>query len=276
MGVEHIKLEVRDVDANVQREIGRIHSLELLEDVISIAHGVNFDSISMDYLIGLPGQTADSCEQSIESILSLGPDWLVCLPFHRRESLFPHQIAVDTQHLPSLADRMVMFNQVQTDLTEAGYELVGLNLFAKPDHELAVAQRNGTLALNVLGYGADADLAVLGIGLGALGELPGLVLQNETRLSTWHQQVESGVLSASSAVRSDEGEVLQRKVMRRLMCRQSITVDSLTETQREKWIVPLSDQGYAEEEAGIYRLTELGLTMLPHVWTDSSPAFRAF
>jgi oxygen-independent coproporphyrinogen-3 oxidase len=276
LGVEQIKLEVRDVDANVQREIGRIHSLELLEDVISIAHGVNFDSISMDYLIGLPGQTADSCEQSIESILSLGPDWLVCLPFHRRESLFPHQIAVDTQHLPSLADRMVMFNQVQTDLTEAGYESVGLNLFAKPDHELAVAQRDGTLALNVLGYGADADLAVLGIGLGALGELPGLVLQNETRLSTWHQQVESGVLSASSAVRSDEGEVLQRKVMRSLMCRQSITVDSLTETQREKWIVPLSDQGYAEEEAGIYRLTELGLTMLPHVWTDSSPAFRAF
>ena len=157
--------------------------------------------------------------------------------------MFPHQIAVDTQHLPSLADRMVMFNQVQTDLTEAGYESVGLNLFAKPDHELAVAQRDGTLALNVLGYGADADLAVLGIGLGALGELPGLVLQNETRLSTWHQQVESGVLSASSAVRSDEGEVLQRKVMRSLMCRQSITVDSLTETQREKWIVPLSDQG---------------------------------
>ena len=137
-------------------------------------------------------------------------------------------------------------------------------------------ERDGTLALNVLGYGADADLAVLGIGLGALGELPGLVLQNETRLSAWHQQVESGVLSASSAVRSDEGEVLQRKVMRSLMCRQSITLDSLTETQREKWIVPLSDQGYAEEEAGIYRLTELGLTMLPHVWTDSSPAFRAF
>ena len=276
LGVEHIKLEVRDVDANVQREIGRIHSLELLEDVISIAHGVNFDSISMDYLIGLPGQTVDSCEQSIEAILSLGPDWLVCLPFHRRESLFPHQIAVDAQHLPSLADRMVMFNQVQTDLTEAGYEWVGLNVFAKPDHELAVAQRDGTLAVSVLGYGSDADLTVLGIGLGALGEMAGLVVQNETRLSSWHQQVESGVLSVASAVRSDDSEALQRKVMRRLMCRQSIAVDSLSETQREKLIVPLTTQGYAEEAAGAYRLTELGLTMLPHVWTDSSPAFRAF
>ena len=276
LGVEHIKLEVRDVDANVQRKIGRIHSLELLEDVISIAHGVNFESISMDYLIGLPGQTADSCEQSIESILSLRPDWLVCLPFHRRESLFPHQIAVDSQQLPSLADRMVMFNQVQTDLSEAGYEWVGLNVFAKPDHELAVAQRNGTLALNVLGYGADADLAVLGIGLGALGELPGLVVQNETRLSAWHQQVESGVLSVASAVHSDDIELLQRKVMRSLMCRQSIAADSLTKTQRQKWILPLTGQGYVEEDAGAYRLTELGLTMLPHVWTDSSPAFRAF
>ena len=102
LGVEHIKLEVRDVDANVQREIGRIQSLELLEDVISIAHGVNFDSISMDYLVGLPGQTVDSCEQSIDAIVSLGPDWLVCLPFKRRESRFPHQIAVDFT-APSLA-----------------------------------------------------------------------------------------------------------------------------------------------------------------------------
>ena len=276
LGVEHIKLEVRDVDANVQREIGRMHSLELLEDVISIAHGVSFESIGMDYLIGLPGQTVESCAQSIEAILSLGPDWLVCLPFHRRESLFPHQIAVDTQHLPSLTDRMVMFNQVQTDLTQAGYEWVGLNMFAKPQHELAVAQREGTLALNVLGYGTDVDLSVLGVGLGALGELPRLVTQNQTNLADWHQQVESGSLSVASAVRSDDSEVLQRKVMRSLMCRQSISVESLTETQRENWIRPLARQGYADETSGGYRLTELGLTMLPHVWTDSSPAFRAF
>ena len=276
LGVGQLKLEVRDVDAKVQQEIGRIHSLELLEDVISIAHGVKFESLGMDYLIGLPGQTVESCEQSVEAMVSLSPDWLVCLPFHRREAVFPHQIAVDAQHLPSLADRLAMFNQVQVGFDDAGYQWVGLNVFAKPDHELAVAQREGSLALNVLGYGTDADLAVLGIGLGALGELPGLVVQNETRLSTWHQQVESGVLSAASAVHSDDSEVLQRKVMRSLMCRQSIAVDSLTETQRHKWIVPLTAQGYAEEEAGIYRLTELGLTMLPHVWTDSSPAFRAF
>ena len=276
LGVEHLKLEVRDVDANVQREIGRIHSLALLEDVISIAHGVNFESIGMDYLIGLPGQTMDTCEQSMEAILSLTPDWLVCLPFHRRESLFPHQIAVDSAHLPSIADRMVMFNQVQMDFTEAGYEWVGLNVFAKPDHPLAVAQRDGSLALSVLGYGTDADLAVLGIGLGARGELPGLVMQNETRLSAWHNQIESGVLSVASAVRSDDSETLQRMVMRNLMCRQSISVDSLTESQREKWILPLTGQGYAEEDEGVYRLTELGLTVLPHVWTDSSPAFRAF
>ncbi len=171
LGIGHIKLEVRDVDATVQREIGRIHSQELLEDVISIAHAVNFESISMDYLIGLPGQTPGSCQQSIDAMLSLGPDWLVCLPFHRRETVFPHQIAVDVQQLPSLADRLVMFNRVEQHMTEAGYEWVGLNVFAKPDHELAVAQREGTLALNVLGYGADADLNIMGIGLGALSEL---------------------------------------------------------------------------------------------------------
>ena len=207
---------------------------------------------------------------------SLGPDWLMCLPFKRRESLFPHQIAVDSQHLPSLADRLFMFNQVQTGLTDAGYEWVGLNVFAKPDHELAVAQREGSLALNVLGYGTDEAESVLGIGLGALGELPGLVLQNQTRLSTWHQIVESGSLSASSAVVSDESEVLQRKVMRRLMCRQDISLSSVSDEQKDSWLAPLVSQGYVEETQTDYRLTELGRSMLPHIWTDSSPAFRAY
>ena len=276
LGIGQIKLEVRDVDANVQREIGRIQSLELLEDVISIAHGVNFESISMDYLLGLPGQTAESCEQSVEAICSLNPDSLTCLPFKRRESLFPHQIAVDSQHLPSLADRLFMFNSLQQGLTSAGYEWVGLNVFSKPDHELAVAQRQGTLALNVLGYGTDEGLNVLGLGLGALGELPGLVVQNQTRLAAWHETVESGSLSAASAVISGDAEVLQRKVMRGLMCRKDISISSLTALQKKRWVEPLVSQGYVEEAATDFRLTELGRSMLPHVWMDSSPAFRAY
>ena len=276
LGIEHIKLEVRDVDATVQREIGRIHSLELLEDVISIAHAVNFESISMDYLIGLPGQTSKSCQQSIDAIVSLGPDWLVCQPFYRREGVFPHQIAVDTQQLPSLADRLVMFNHVERQMTESGYEWVGLNVFAKPDHELAVAQREGNLALNVLGYGTDPNLSVMGIGLGALSELSAQLLQNHTDLATWHRLVEAGSLSVASAVLADDSEIMQRKVMRQLMCRQSISVSVLTPTQQEAWMSPLVEQGYLESTAEQFRLTEVGLSLLPHTWTDSSPAFRAF
>lgn len=276
LGVGHIKLEVRDVDATVQREIGRIHSLELLEDVISIARSVHFDSVGMDYLIGLPGQNIGSCEQSIEAIMSLAPDWLVCLPFHRREALFPHQIAVESQHIPSLADRMVMFNSLHTRLSECDYEWVGLNLFAKPQHELAIAQREGALSLNVLGYGVTADLSVIGIGLGALGELPGLVLQNQTDLRAWHQMVAAGSLSVTSAVASDDSETLQRKVMRSLMCRQDVAVSMVSAPQRERFLSPLLAEGLVEENSGYFRLTDTGRFVLPHVWTDSSPAFRAF
>ncbi|MDG2459901.1 MAG: radical SAM protein [Luminiphilus sp.] len=276
LGVSHIKLEVRDVDATVQREIGRIHSLELLEDVISIARSVEFDSVGMDYLIGLPGQNVEACEQSIEAIVALEPDWLICLPFKRRESLFAHHIAVDSQQLPSLADRMVMFNALHTRLAECEYECVGLNVFAKPEHELAVAQREGALALNILGYGVQADLSILGIGLGALGELPGLVLQNQTDLGAWHEMIASGSLSATSAVMSDDADMSQRKVMRSLMCRQDVSLSVLTDSQRESWFNPLLGQGFVEENLGHYRLSETGRSILPHLWTDSSPAFRAF
>lgn len=275
LGVGQIKLEVRDVDAKVQQEIGRIHSLELLEDVISIAHGVNFESLGMDYLIGLPGQTVESCEQSVEAMLSLSPDWLMCLPFHRRESVFPHQIAVDAQHLPPLADRLAMFNQVQMGFDDAGYDWVGLNVFAKPGNELSVAQRSGTLGLNVLGYVPEKALTVLGVGLGSLSEVPGLIYQNEANLANWHTLIESGLLSAHAAVVSDESEILRRKVLRGLICRQSLYSADLTPAQEADWLSPLVDQGFATKEQGDYLLTELGRSVLPHLWTDSSPAFRA-
>ncbi len=275
LGVGHIKLEVRDVDATVQREISRIHSLELLEDVISIARSVHFDSVGMDYLIGLPGQNIESCAQSIEAIVSLAPDWLVCLPFHRREALFPHQIAVDSQHMPSLADRMVMFNALHTRLSAYDYDWVGLNVFAKPQHELAIAHREGALSLNVLGYGVLADLSVIGIGLGALGELPGLVLQNQTDMRAWHQMVAAGSLSVTSAVVADDSETVQRKVMRSLMCRQDVAVSMVSAPQRARFLSPLLAEGLVEENCGYFRLTDTGRVVLPHVWTDSSPVFRA-
>ena len=80
----------------------------------------------------------------------------------------------------------------------------------------------------------------------------------------------------ASAVLSDDSETLQRKVMRNLMCRQSVSVARLTEGQQSAWIDPLVDQGFAEKIGERYRLTDVGLSILPHTWTDSSPAFRAF
>ena len=75
---------------------------------------------------------------------------------------------------------------------------------------------------------------------------------------------------------SGDAEVLQRKVMRGLMCRKDISISSLTALQKKRWVEPLVSQGYVEEAATDFRLTELGRSMLPHVWMDSSPAFRAY
>ena len=116
----------------------------------------------------------------------------------------------------------------------------------------------------------------MGIGLGALSELSTQVLQNHTDLAAWHQLVEAGSLSVASAVLSDDSETLQPKVMRNLMCRQSVSVTTLTEAQQSAWIEPLVNQGFAEKTEESYRLTDVGLSILPHTWTDSSPVFRAF
>ena len=133
LGVRNLHLEVRDVDAKVQNELGRTQSFSLLEDVYGIAREMKFDSINMDLVFGLPGQTSQSIKGSIALIAELGPDMLVCQQYTRRPQQFPHQAAIDERAMPSIAEKLAIFNAVAVGLEDEGYDWVGLNAFVRPN-----------------------------------------------------------------------------------------------------------------------------------------------
>ena len=274
LGVQHLHLEVRDVDANVQNELGRTQSFSLLEDVYSVARDMNFATVNMDLVFGLPGQTSKSIKNSVAMIAELAPDMLVCQQYTRRPQQFPHHAALDDAAMPNLAEKLAIFNAVAVGLENEGYEWIGLNAFVRPGHELSEAQSNGRLQYSAFGYSETEVSQVLGVGLGAVSEVGDIVAQNFVDIDAWQVAIAQGRLATQVLIETSDFEIARRSVMRRLMCNSEVPISLVDQPDVLNLIESLESQGYTEQrDAGIY-LTELGRMALPHFWSDSSPRFR--
>jgi oxygen-independent coproporphyrinogen-3 oxidase len=274
LGVRHLHLEVRDVDSRVQNELGRTQSFSLLEDVFSIARDMKFDSVNMDLVFGLPGQTSKSIKSSIAMIAELAPDMLVCQQYTRRPQQFPHQAAIASDAMPSLAEKLAIFNAVVVGLEQEGYEWVGLNAFVRSGHKLALAQQTGTLSYSALGYSEVSVAQVLGAGLGAVSEVGATVAQNYIDLDGWKMAIDQGQLATQALIETSEFEIARRSVMRRLMCNAEVVIDTVEQPAVVELISSLELQGYTQQSDEAVQLTELGRLALPHFWSDSSPQLR--
>ena len=274
LGVQHLHLEVRDVDANVQNELGRTQSYSLLEDVFSVARDMKFATVNMDLVFGLPGQTSKSIKNSIAMIGELAPDMLVCQQYTRRPQQFPHQAALDGDAMPSLAEKLAIFNAVAVGLESEGYEWIGLNAFVRPGHALSEAQTNGTLRYSAIGYSENEVSQVLGAGLGAVSEVGDVVAQNFVDIDAWQIAITQGRLATQVLIETSEFEVARRSVMRRLMCNSEVPISSVDQPDVVTLVESLESQGYTEQRDAFIYLTELGRMALPHFWSDSSPRFR--
>ena len=274
LGVQHLHLEVRDVDANVQNELGRTQSYSLLEDVYSVARDMKFATVNMDLVFGLPGQTSKSIKNSVAMIAELAPDMLVCQQYTRRPQQFPHQVALDDDAMPSLAEKLAIFNAVAVGLESEGYEWIGLNAFVRPGHALSEAQANGTLRFSAFGYSENEVSQVLGAGLGAVSEVGDVVAQNFVDIDAWQIAIGQGRLATQVLIETSEFEVARRSVMRRLMCNSEVPISSVEQPDVLTLVESLESQGYTEQRDAFIYLTELGRMALPHFWSDSSPRFR--
>lgn len=274
LGIQNLHLEVRDVDSKVQNELGRTQSFSLLEDVYGMARDLQFDSLTMDFLFGLPGQTSSSVKDSIAMIGELEPDVLLCQQYTRRPHQFPHQAAIDESAMPSLAEKLSIFNSVVVGLESRGYVWVGLNAFVKKEHPLAQAQKDATLEYSALGYSAVKSEQTLGAGIGAISEIDDVVAQNYIDIDAWKMAIDQGCLATQHLIETSEFELARKSVMRRLMCNASVPVSLVAQPKVAELVESLEGQGYTDQEGDSIYLTSLGRLALPHLWSDSSPSFR--
>ena len=141
LGFNRLSLGVQDFDPRVQKAVNRIQGEGETFAVLAEARSLGFRSINMDLIYGLPHQTVESFARTLDKIIAAVPDRLSVFNYAHLPELFKTQRRIDAAALPSPAEKLAILQHTIERLTAAGYVYIGMDHFAKPDDELAVAQR---------------------------------------------------------------------------------------------------------------------------------------
>ncbi|TLX59304.1 oxygen-independent coproporphyrinogen III oxidase [Stutzerimonas nosocomialis] len=218
LGFNRVSLGVQDLDPQVQRAINRMQSLEETQAIVEAARTLQFKSVNIDLIYGLPLQTPERFASTVEAIIKLQPDRLSLFNYAHLPERFMPQRRINNHDLPSPADKLHMLKHSIEQLTEAGYRYIGMDHFALPDDELAVAQEDGTLQRNFQGYTTHGHCDLIGLGVSAISQVGDLYCQNSSDLATYQQQLEHDQLATQRGLHCNDDDRVRRDVIRRLIC----------------------------------------------------------
>jgi len=274
LGFRAINLELRDLDAGVQQALGRRQSLPVVRDVIESARGVGFNRVSADLVYGLPQQSVASIRSTIDKLVELNPDRIACYTYSRRPQLFQHQHAVDQGQLPSLADKVAIFSRIVDGLSEAGYEWIGLDCFARDGDPITTAHKAGTLHRNWIGYTSSPGRSLIGLGSSATSDLSTICVRNQTSIEHWRSALERGELPVDKGTPLSEEQRERRRALSDLMCNLQHSSTEPFDVAHDETLLALQEEGFVEINAGGVSVTETGRYALHQLWGDASPSYR--
>lgn len=218
LGFNRVSMGVQDLTPQVQEAINRIQSLEQTAALIAHARSRGFRGINVDLIYGLPHQTPETFEQTVDAVITLGIDRAAVYSFAFVPWVRGNQKKIEEADLPAPATKIELFAIAREKFLEAGYLPIGMDHFARPDDDLGRAKIEGHLRRNFQGYAVIPGDDVIGMGISAIGDVRGAYVQNEKKLSTYAEAIEAGTLPVVRGIaRSDDDEV-RRTVIHELMC----------------------------------------------------------
>jgi len=212
-----LSMGIQDFYPEVQQAIHRIQPLEMTRDLIETARRLGFDSINVDLIYGLPLQTAARFAHTVEQVVALNPDRVAMFSYAHVPWLRKQQGALATR-LPEGMEKFRIFRAGLEGFLDAGYQYIGMDHFARPNDELAVAQRERTLHRNFQGYTTKAGAALYGMGVSAISSVGACYAQNDRDVAPYRERVESRGIATMRGYRLSDDDLLRRTVISRILC----------------------------------------------------------
>jgi oxygen-independent coproporphyrinogen-3 oxidase len=242
LGFNRMSLGVQDFDPKVQKAVNRIQSEQETFTVLNAARAEGFLSVNVDLIYGLPLQTKDSFLQTLDKLIEVQPDRFSVFNYAHMPTMFPTQKKMREEDMPSPDQKLAILQATTERLLQAGYVYIGMDHFAKPDDELAVAQRNETLYRNFQGYSTHADCDLVGMGATSIGLIDNTYSQNRKGLDEYYAAIDAGVLPIFRGVHLTEDDELRRNVITRLISHFHLNF----ETVNQQWDIRF-DEYFAKE-----------------------------
>ncbi|WP_413505217.1 oxygen-independent coproporphyrinogen III oxidase [Serratia grimesii] len=217
-GFNRLSMGVQDFNKDVQRLVNREQDEDFIFALIARAKALGFNSTNIDLIYGLPKQTPESFAYTLQRVAELNPDRLSVFNYAHMPNLFAAQRKIKDADLPSAQQKLDILQQTIASLTESGYQFIGMDHFARPGDELAVAQREGKLHRNFQGYTTQGDSDLLGLGVSAISMLGDSYAQNQKELKTYYSSVEAQGDALWRGLAMTEDDCLRREVIKTLIC----------------------------------------------------------
>ncbi len=269
LGFNRMSLGIQDFDPLVQQAVNRIQSFEQTRDVLLAARTAGFKSVSVDLIYGLPRQTLDGFRATLDKTLSLAPDRIALYSYAHLPQIFMPQRRIQDTELPQAEDKLSLMAMAIETLVDAGYVFIGMDHFARPDDELALAQKAGKLHRNFQGYSTHAELDLLAFGVSAIAKVGPVYAQNAKSLDEYYHDIDAGHLPVRRGYRMDRDDELRRAVIQELMCHFGLDFAEVSQT----WSIDFADY-FADALAQLQPLAEAGLLNISPQRIDVMPKGR--
>ncbi|MEJ2111300.1 MAG: oxygen-independent coproporphyrinogen III oxidase [Acidobacteriota bacterium] len=217
LGFNRVSMGIQDFNPLVQKTVRRVQPYEETKATFDMCRTLEFESINVDLIYGLPHQTPESFTDSLDKIIEFNPDRIAMFSYAHVPWMKKQQGAL-SKYIPLGMDKYRIFRAGIERFTSAGYQYIGMDHFAHPDDELCLAQKNRTLHRNFQGYTTKAGADLYGMGVSSISDVDRIYAQNQRDLDAYYTAIEEELLPTMRGMRLTDDDVLRRTVISRLLC----------------------------------------------------------
>ncbi len=257
IGFNRISFGIQDFNPQVQAAINRVHPEKNLFEVMDWIREAGFQSVNVDLIYGLPYQTYQSFHQTIKKTIELDPDRIAVFNFAYVPWVKSIQKKIAKDALPAPEEKLEILKMTIEELTSNKYLFIGMDHFAKPHDELAIAQRNYTLKRNFQGYTTWAQAELFGFGATSVSMLEDAYAQNHKQLRDYYQAINEDILPIGKGIKLNADDILRRDVIMRLMSHAKLDKQEI----QDKYHICF-DEYFAQELTALQLLESDGLVSL--------------
>ncbi|GAA4649191.1 oxygen-independent coproporphyrinogen III oxidase [Kistimonas scapharcae] len=230
LGFNRISIGVQDFNPTVQQAVNRVQSEEETRDVIDAARALTFKSINIDLIYGLPFQSCASFMETVDKVIEIRPDRLSVFNYAHMPNRFMPQRRINSEDLPSPQEKLTILENTITRLLDAGYVYIGMDHFALPDDDLALAQEGGTLHRNFQGYTTHSQCDLIGMGVSSISRVGNVYAQNHANMEEYASRVNNGKLAIRRGLLMNEDDRIRSAVINQLICHFRLDIKPIEET----------------------------------------------